>query len=89
MGLYIETNGNEETIKPKEGKHYGLKELQNLVGVNGEDALIELVPLSGGEYMVCDEEGLIKGLQFNTTASLMARNHIVGNVVVCLSKEIK
>ena len=50
---------------------------QEIVG-----GFVELVCLQDGAQMLVDEEGLLKGLPYNTTASAMAGKPIVGNVIL-------
>ena len=64
-------------------KGYTLEALQAAVG-----GLIELVYITNGLVMVVNEEGLVHGLPFNFTASLIAGYQIVGNVVICKSEDI-
>jgi hypothetical protein len=80
------------------GKNQSLEEVQGLVGgyiapiklVNNEMESIGFVnPLNdvNGHYvMMVDEEGLLKEKEFNRTASLIAGQTIVGNVVLVWSE---
>lgn len=91
MARIIKTNGVEQEIKPKNGRDFKLAELQSFVG-----GYIEIVDLDNDEIMVVNEEGLINGLPFNIKATAIVRNvyhtsemGIVGDVLVCKSKEVK
>jgi uncharacterized protein DUF3846 len=77
----IRVDGSQVEITSK-GKKFTLEELQALVG-----GYIESVPhLPGGlsreADMICNEEGKLIGLRFNATASALAQQNIVGDVVV-------
>jgi len=54
-----------------------LEESQQFVG-----GLVELVYLDGGDQLLVNEEGLIKDLPPNPSASAIAGKHIVGNALV-------
>jgi len=70
-----------------------LKDMQDLVG-----GYIQLVPLSDSEYMVCNEEGLIKKLPVNDMANEILQiqnpyyamyNVIVGDVFIIKIKDFE
>ena len=78
-------------IKPKNGRHFTLEELQGVVG-----GYIEIVRLSGNQFMVVNEEGKLMGLPFNSLATNALRlaypqsdDIIVGDVLLCMDNEIK
>lgn len=54
-----------------------LKEAQDMVG-----GFVEVVDLPNGMVLLCDEEGLLKGKEINYCATLLARQKIVGDVVL-------
>ena len=54
-----------------------LADLQKSVG-----GFIEAVYLDDGRCMWVNEEGLLKGLEYNVEASKIARQHIFGDVVI-------
>lgn len=88
MGLIIKTTGEKHKVSPKNGKDYKLKELKDIV-----DGYIEIVYLQNNEIMVVNEEGLINGLAYNSTATKIARRvypeaYIVGDVLVCKNNEV-
>ena len=82
MALFIRSDGYKCHIEPNNGTDFSLEELQGYVG-----GYIQIVAVDNLRVMVVDEEGLL--LPINQTASNMIGQRIVGDVVVCLSKEIK
>ena len=60
-----------------------LENLQELVG-----GYIEYVPLDSKRTLVVNEEGLLMNLPINNLATIMAKRHIVGNVVVIDNKDL-
>lgn len=54
-----------------------LHALQSIIG-----GYIECVRLTDDAAMLVDEEGVLKGLQRNELASLIAHTHIVGTAVI-------
>lgn len=84
MGLWIKTGGSVKDIAPQNGKDYKWHELKKYV--NG---YIEIVRLGDGKIIVCNEEGKLIGLPVNWKASMMCGQTIVGDVVLCLDKEVK
>ena len=78
-------DGTTRYTKPKVlAKGYMLDELQAIVG-----GLIEIVYLPHSQIMVVNEEGLLKGLPYNVMASVLAGQHIVGDVLVTHTKRVK
>ena len=84
MDKHIKADGSTVDVTPRSGTGYSLDELKGFVG-----GWIEIVPLRGGKIMVVNEEGLLMGLPVNETASLLARQTIVGDVLVCASERVK
>jgi hypothetical protein len=80
MARWIKADGTEVTVKPLHGKTFTLEELQKYVG-----GFIELVYTNDGKEMYLNEEGKLKCLPVNRTASLlyMGDDLIVGDVLVC------
>lgn len=78
-----------EDIEPANGTDYQLEELQGYV-----DGLIEIVPLTDGDIMVLNEEGLINDLPINPLATAIFQQatgnpgYIFGNVVICKDNEV-
>ena len=76
-------------IEPQNGTDYQLGELQGYV-----DGLIEIVPLTDGEIMVLNDEGLINDLPINPLATAIFQqatgspDYIFGNVVICKETEV-
>jgi hypothetical protein len=82
----IRASGDVVTVSPASPKgQFTLEELCSLTG----SEYIEVVRLPGGRYMVCDEEGKLRGRPVNSVATteagtaLFADDHIVGDVLVC------
>ena len=73
---YVPTSGPLQHRPPKDGKHYQLAELQEMVG-----GYIETVRTPNGMILVVDEEGLLKRKPINISASFIARRTIVGDAV--------
>jgi hypothetical protein len=80
------SDGKEITIKPKNGKDFKLKEMQEIVG-----GLIEIIHLDNNQIMVINEEGKLENLPFNQKATNIVNNSdiIVGDVLVCDSTMVK
>ncbi len=78
LPLWIRTNGDVLTITPK-GDRLTLEEMQEYVG-----GYVEPVPIpdSLGAVMLADEDGTLKGLEYNPKATGLAGRLIVGDVVV-------
>lgn len=69
------------TDMPKAQGEDGSYTLQQMQGVVG--GLIELVGSADGRTLVVNEEGLLKGLEYNQEASNLAGFPIMGTVLVC------
>lgn len=66
MSAYlIYHNGHTRMIMPKNGAHFKLEELYELIGCE----YVDIVTLSDGRLMVCDEDGLFKKLPQNKVAT--------------------
>lgn len=72
MATKIAVDGTETELEDTK-----LETLQKAVG-----GWIERVPTVDGRVLYVNEEGLLKGLMLNRTASLIAGRDIVGDVVV-------
>lgn len=84
MGQLIKATGAIATVKPAKGDKFSLDELHDYVG-----GYIEALRLNDGRWMVINEEGRLKDLQFNSLAShLYQYDYIVGDVVICDEGEI-
>lgn len=84
MALIIRTDGSTEEIN-----NPTLEQLQEAVG-----GYIEYVPIRegliyGSNYMYCNEEGKLKGLEYNERATKLIDfdDVIVGNVIVMYEGE--
>lgn len=90
MAKIYHTDGTVETVEPKNGKDFKLKELQAIVG-----GYIQCLPLAGtNEIMTVNEEGKLQGLppNLNATRIIMEQGYgywIAGDVLVCKKGEIK
>lgn len=86
MAEIYKTSGDIIPTSPENGQDFSLKELKAVV-----EGYIEIVHLKDGRLMVVNEEGKLLGLPVNHNASNLVdwRDVIVGNVLVCDSKEIK
>lgn len=78
-------------VTPENGTDFSLEELQGFVG-----GFIEIVPLTGGQIMVINEEGKLNDLPVNalaTNALYLARpafcDVIVGDALICDSEMVK
>jgi len=85
MARLIQPNGEVTQVEPdSEDGSFTPDRLRELVG-----GWVEVLPTKTGHYLVCDEEGKLKGQQYNPLASLLGRPHeMVGNVLVCTGKEL-
>lgn len=88
--VQIKTDGTNVSVLPENGTDFTLEELQKMVG-----GYIEIISL-GKVDMVVNEEGRIKGLSLNPTATLIAKRllgcsvaPIMGDVVICKREMIK
>jgi hypothetical protein len=90
MAQVIKSSGEVIETKPNNGTDFSLEELQAIVG-----GYIEVVSLRDGRLIVCDEEGKLKGKDFNTRATYILQaampthDFVVGDVLVCDADEIK
>ena len=83
VAIFIKSDGSDSVVKPEQGYEFELKELQAYV-----DGYIELVHLDNDKILVVNEDGLLKRLPLNKKATFLARQPIVGNVVLIDSTEI-
>lgn len=70
-------NGGLTMIKEISDKPPTLEEAQDFVG-----GYVELVELSGGAQLLVNEEGLLRGLPYNSEASAVSHLNIVGPVIL-------
>lgn len=92
MAKWIKADGSVKDVTPKQkGGRFTLEELKNFVG-----GWIECINISPTQVMVINEEGKLKNLPFNLTATEIFRlafqptdDFIVGDALLCeLNKEI-
>jgi hypothetical protein len=91
MAQLIKANGQTSEVLPGNGKFFTLQELQSFVG-----GYIEFRHMDG-EIMVMNEEGKLMGLPNNDEATsvlselkaIASDDYVVGDVLICLKKEIK
>ena len=91
MAQLIKANGETSKVLPGNGKVFTLQELQSFVGGYIEFRHID------GEIMVMNEEGKLMGLPNNDEATnvlmelkaIASDDYVVGDVLICLKKEIK
>lgn len=86
MALIIRTDGSTEEINSPT-----LEQLQEAVGGRIEYVRIREGLIHGSNYMYCNEEGKIEGLEYNAHATILADilswDFIAGNVVVMFEGE--
>lgn len=100
MAIYYTLDGKFREVTPINGKSFTYKELQQFVK-DGENDMIEIVPLPSGKSIVVNEEGKLIGLEKNQLAtdfwrieyplSKYPHNNdelIVGNALVVDEKEL-
>ena len=87
----IEPSGQETEIIPKNGKHFSLKEMQDIVG-----GMIEMIRTNDNDYvLILNEEGKLDELPYNSKATdlvnkcIMPSDYIVGTVLYSHRKYIK
>jgi len=88
MAKIIRVNGQTEEVEPADGKVFSLKEMQEIVG-----GWIEIIYLRDCRVVVVNEEGRIRGLQHNESASQITVGQVFGNIVgdalVCSKLQLK
>lgn len=89
MARLLKTNGEIVEIEPKNGKKFSLEEAQQYV-----DGYVEVVQLKHREILICNEEGIIRDMDYNLNATALLKSsygpgaqRLYGNVIHCLSKE--
>lgn len=92
MAKIIKSSGEIIEVEPKNGKDFSLEEMQKIV-----DGYIQIVTIGSGQYMVCNEEGLIHDLPVNLEASklyygmiaMLNGHYICGDVLICEPNQVK
>lgn len=80
----IYTDKEDEDYTPKNGKTFGLTEMQEIIG-----GYVEPIRLNDGRMIIVDEDGKSKGKAVNIPATnILRRDHfttdyIVGTAIVC------
>ena len=90
MAILIHTSGIVEKIKPLNGNDFTVEEIQkHIQGYFQVAARFQKDEVSEEFFVLCDEEGLIKELPFNSLGSEIALKHLVGPVLICNNIEFK
>lgn len=81
-------DGLQKKVDPANGTDFSIDELNEFV-----DGYIEIVHI-GDKLLVCNEEGKLKNLQYNATATCLInaagiKDYIVGNALFCDKDKIK
>ena len=91
MAEIIKTDGTRQEVRPANGAHFTLEEMQTIV-----EGYVEQVWLDENTTMFLNEEGKLEGLPFNIEATKVFLSHhpgtndfIVGNVLVCNNNQIR
>ena len=101
MGMILRSNGSIETVEPKNGMYFSLKEMQEIVG-----GYIEICEVNDDikkdidepVMMVIDEEGKLKSKPVNWSATAIYKysmaggvlvDVVVGDVLIALNSELK
>lgn len=89
MGVLYWADMVIETVWPKNGTDFSLKELQDLVGGH-----IEVIWLGSSKLMIVNEKGKLFGLPYNGLATILYRkfcftnDFIVGDALYCDEREV-
>ena len=82
MATLYQTDGRTKEVRPSNGVHWTLEELQAFVG----GYYIEIVSTTDGRFMVISEWGKLKGMELNIPATRLyihgRRDVIVGDALV-------
>lgn len=85
---HVKPDGTVELVKPKTGKTFSLKELQQYV-----DGYIDIKKI-GKWYMVINAEGKLHNLPYNSLGTSLYKRYynrndpIVGNILICRPSQI-
>ncbi|MDR1339393.1 MAG: DUF3846 domain-containing protein [Prevotellaceae bacterium] len=84
MATIYRTNGETQSVTPKNRKYFQLKELQRIVG-----GYVENIYLNDGTIMVINEEGKRENLSLNIEATSIFRKNfpasngfVIGDVLI-------
>lgn len=83
----IKIDGTILSITPKNTKKgYSLEEMYRAIDTN----MVQIVStMERNTIMVCDEEAMYNNKSYNPMASMIAGQHILGDVLVCNTKNVK
>lgn len=83
----LKADGKIIPISPKNPKNgYSLQEMYLAIDTN----MIQVVyTKERNTIMVCDEEGMFNNKSYNALASIIAGQQILGDVIICNTKNIK
>lgn len=89
MATLFKTDGTIEEITPANGKKFKLEEAQKYVG-----GYVELLQLKKREMFICNEEGIILNLPYNSNATKKLKEvfgplaqHLYGDIILCKTNE--
>lgn len=88
QSVIIKADGLQKKVDPANGTDFSIDELNEFV-----DGYIEILHI-GDKLLVCNEEGKLKNLQYNATATCLInaagiKDYIVGNALFCDKDKIK
>lgn len=88
QSVIIKTDSLQKKVDPANGTDFSIDELNEFV-----DGYIEILHI-GDKLLVCNEEGKLKNLQYNATATCLInaagiKDYIVGNALFCDKDKIK
>lgn len=88
QSVIIMADGLQKNVDPANGTDFSIDELNEFV-----DGYIEILHI-GDKLLVCNEEGKLKNLQYNATATCLInaagiKDYIVGNALFCDKDKIK
>ena len=85
MAILLRANTTTEVVQPNNGTDFSLEELHAFV-----DGYIEVVQtINPYLILVVDDEGKLKNKPMNYAASLLYGDYIVGDALLCESREVK
>lgn len=88
QSVIIKADGLQKKVDPANGTDFSIDELNEFV-----DGYIEILHIVD-KLLVCNEEGKLKNLQYNATATCLInaagiKDYIVGNALFCDKDKIK
>lgn len=83
MATLYKASGKTENVEPHNGETFELDEMQRMAG-----GWIEFVYLRDHRIAVVNEEGILRQLPYNETASQVCYRHLLGDVLVATRKEV-